>query len=153
MIEIPKLQKLMRKIEAKHGPFTLFALLMREESPGGWDLVVAARWLERGKFKALEEFAREVADIFGVEHIGQILPLSRIVTLNRDDPALHAILDEVGRVSRPVEKQGHNLFGLPVEHAYVLKATPGVRVGAIAASAIHDGADNMRAKGTRGSRR
>src|SRR5438552_8807268 len=130
MIEIPKLLKLMRKIEAKHGPFALFGLLMREDSPGTWDLVVAAPWLERGKLKALGEFGKEISDFFGVEHIG-VLSLSRIVTLNRHNPALQAILDEVGPVSRPVERQGYNLFGLPVERAYILKAQRVVRVGDI----------------------
>lgn len=107
---------------------------------GAGTLVVAAPWLERGKFEALADFAKDTSEIFGVEHIGRISSPSRIVTLNGDNPALHAILDEVGTVSRPVERQGHDLFGLPVEHAYTLKATHGV--GDFAGSAAHRGADS-----------
>ena len=120
MIEIPKLRKLMKKIEAQQGRFVLFGLFMREDSPGNWDLVLAAPWLERGKLKALGKFVQEMSDTFGQE---QVMSLSRIVTLNSDDPSLHAILNDIGSVSRPVERQGHSLFGLPVEHAYILRAT------------------------------
>ena len=120
MIEIPKLRKLMKRIEAQRGPFVLFGLFMREDSPGKWDLVLAAPWLERGRLKALGEFVKELSGTFGEE---DVLSLSRIVTLNSDDAALHAILNDIGSVTRPVERQGHSLFGLPVEHAYILRAT------------------------------
>ncbi len=120
MIEIPKLRKLMRRIEAQRGPFVLFGLFQREDSPGKWDLVLAAPWLERGKLKALGEFVKEMSDTFGEE---QVLSLSRIVTLNSNGPVLHAILNDIGSVTRGVERQGHSLFGLPVEHAYILRAT------------------------------
>lgn len=120
MIETEKLRKLMDKIEAQRGRFTLFGLFMREESPGKWDLALSAPWLEQGKLKALGEFVKEMSDNLGEE---QVLSFSRIVTLNRDDPTLHAILEEVGGMRKPIERQGRNLFGLPIEHAYILRAT------------------------------
>ena len=119
MIPISELQKLMRKLESQKGRFTLFGLFLREDSPGTWDLVVAAPWLEHGKLKALREFARELSNTFGQ---AQILSFSGIVTLNHRDPALRAILKDVGSVREPVERRGHSLFGLPVEHAFILRA-------------------------------
>ena len=91
---------------------------MREDSFGLWDLVVSAPWLEEGRLKALREFAKALASVMGRE---AMLTFSRIVTLNRDEPALRAIVDEVEEASLPFSKQGHNLFGLPIEDAYILR--------------------------------
>lgn len=92
---------------------------MREDSPGLWDLVVAAPWLEAGKLKALGEFVKEMSETFGE---AEVLSFSHVVTLNHDDPSLLAILREVGTLRKPLEKEGHDLFGLPVEHAVILRA-------------------------------
>src|SRR5229473_2174665 len=119
MIETEKLQKFMKQMEARKGRFTLFGLFLREDSPGLWDLVLAAPWLENGKLKALGEFVQKMSDAFGQE---EVMYFSRIVTLNHDDPSLRAILSEMGSVKKPVEKQGHDLFGLPIEHAVILRA-------------------------------
>jgi hypothetical protein len=52
----------------------------------------------------------------------EVMSFSRIVTLNHDDPALRAILSESASLKKPLEKQGHDLFGLPIEHAVILRA-------------------------------
>jgi hypothetical protein len=119
MIKIEKLQKLMKQIEARKGPFTLFGVFMREESPGLWDLVLSAPWLEAGRLKALEEFVEEMSEALGQD---EVMSFSRIVTLNHDDQALQDVLNEIGSPKKPLEMQGHNLFGLPVEHAVILRA-------------------------------
>jgi hypothetical protein len=116
---LSKLEEVADAVEAKRGPFALFGLFLREDSFGQWDLVVSAPWLEEGKLKALGEFVEILARVIGQE---AMLSFSRVVTLNRDEPALRAILDEVGEASLPLSKQGHNLFGLPIEDAYVLRA-------------------------------
>jgi len=120
MIETEKLQRFMKQMEARRGRFTLFGLFMREDSPGLWDLVLAAPWLENGKLKALGEFVQQMSKTLGQE---EVMSFSRIVTLNREDPALRAILSESASLKKPVEKQGHDLFGLPIEHAVILRAT------------------------------
>lgn len=119
MIKIEKLQKLMKQVEARKGPFTLFGVFMREDSPGLWDLVVSAPWLEAGRLKALGEFTEEMSKALGQD---DVMSFSRIVTLNHDDILLHEILSEVGSIRKPLSKQGHSLFGLPVEHAVILRA-------------------------------
>jgi hypothetical protein len=119
MIERTKLDRVLHAIEAQRGPFVLAGLFMREDAPGRWDLVVSAPWLQRGKLVALDDFVKRLSDALGQE---EVLSLSRVVTLNRKDPALKRILQELGSITQPVEKVGHNLFGLPVEHAYVLRA-------------------------------
>ena len=119
MIEIEKLQKFMKRVEARKGRFTLFGLFLREDSPGLWDLVLSAPWLENGKLKALGEFVERLSETFGQD---EVMLFSRIVTLNHDEPALRAILSEIGSIKRPLEKEGHDLFGLPIEHAIILRA-------------------------------
>ena len=120
MIQIEKLQKLMKRVEARKGPFTLFAVFMREDSPGLWDLVIAAPWMdEAGDLETLREFVNEMSDTFSRE---EVMSVSRVVPLNRDDAALRDILREVGTLKKPLEKQGRDLFGLPVEYALILRA-------------------------------
>ena len=121
MIPISELESLMKKIEVRRGPFTLFGLFLREDSPRAWDLVVAAPWLQRGKLKALSQFVQELTKTFG--HAEVLESFSRIVTLNQGDRALRAILDDVGPVRHPVERRGQNLYGLLVEHAHILRAS------------------------------
>ena len=84
-----KLEEAVETIEKTHGPFALFSLLLREDSPNKWDLVVSAPWLEEGKLKALRDFVGELNQTISEE---ELLNLSRIITLNHTDPALDAIL-------------------------------------------------------------
>jgi len=119
MIPTDKLRQFMEQVEAQKGRFTLFGVFMREDSPGRWDLVVSAPWLEAGKLKALGEFAEKMSKEFGLE---EVMSFSRIVTLNRDDPVLQAILTKVAPVKKLWKKQERNLFGLPLEHAVILRA-------------------------------
>ena len=119
MIDPTKLDQVLDSLETEHGPFVLAGLFMREDSPGLWDLVVSAPWLQRGKLAALEKFVKRLSNSLGQE---EVFRLSRIVTLNRTDPALKRILHEIGNITRPVEKVGQNLFGLPLAQAYIFRA-------------------------------
>lgn len=119
MIPTDELIQFMKRVEAWKGRFTLFGVFMREDSPGPRDLVISAPWLEEGKLKALGEFVKNMSDEFGQDNV---MSFSRIVTLNHDNPALQAILNEAAPVEEPLEKQGPSLFGLPVEHAVILRA-------------------------------
>lgn len=119
MIERTKLHRVLQSIEARHGPFVFAALFKREDLPTLWDLVVSAPWLPRADLPALDRVAKPVSKALRPKELHS---LSRIVTLNRDDPVLKRILKELGPVHKPVEKVGRNLFGLPVEQAYVFRA-------------------------------
>lgn len=114
-----KLEATAETIEKRHGPFTLFGLFLREDSPNKWDLVVSAPWLEEGKLKALREFVGELNQTISEE---DLLNLSRIITLNQSDRALEAILHQVPRMWGTVELHGSDLFGLSISHAYIMRA-------------------------------
>ena len=119
MIATSKLQKAMRDITATKGAFTLFGLFMRADAPGTWDLVVSAPWLEKGKLKALGEFAEMLAKAIGQSSLQQ---LSRIVTVNENDPALNAVLSAFSVDDGAVRIQRSNLFGLEIEDAIIFRA-------------------------------
>jgi hypothetical protein len=119
MIDIEKLRKVMNRVSAEKGNFVFFGLFLTEEAPDRWDLVVSAPWLEKGKLKALSEFIEILSSIVGQK---EVLSLSKIVTLNHDEPSLKAILKAVQVEDGPTVLQDNNLFGLEVKQAYILRA-------------------------------
>lgn len=119
MIQIDKLRRVMEEVSAEKGEFVLFGLFLREEAQDKWDLVMSAPWLEEGKLKALGEFVEKAASIVGEE---ELLTLSRIVTLNHDDPNLDAILEAVQVDNGPLELWNRDFFGLEIKHVYILRA-------------------------------
>jgi hypothetical protein len=116
---LPRLETIASAIEATRGPFTLFGLFMREDAGGKWELVAAAPWLERGKLVALGKLVEALSNELGTQ---AFLGFSRVVTLNHDDPILKAIVKEVRSHGLPFAQQGRQLFGLPLEEAYILRA-------------------------------
>ena len=119
MILTSKLRKAMRSISAEKGEFTLFGLFMRADTPGTWDLVVSAPWLEQGKLKALSEFTRLLSESVGEKSVRQ---LSRIVTLNQGDRGLNAVVSAFSVDDGELRVQRSNLFGLEIEDAIIMRA-------------------------------
>lgn len=119
MIELEKLRKVMKELAEERGEFTLFGLFLREESPDKWDLVLSAPWLEEGKLKALGEFVERLSSVIGEEGV---LTLSRIVTLNRNDPTLNAILKALQIDDGSVLVRDSDFFGVQIKEAHVLRA-------------------------------
>lgn len=136
MIAVSSLRKAMHEIAAKKGDFTLFGLFMRSDAPGTWDLVVSAPWLEEGKLKATNEFAKLLADSIG-EHA--LRNFSRIQTVGSDNPALESILTAFSVDDGEVRIQKSNLFGLEIEDAIILRAKK-PQPGALPDSALHPSA-------------
>ena len=119
MIQIEKFRRVMEEVSAERGEFVFFGLFLREEAPGTWDVVISAPWLGAGKLKTLGEFVEKVTAIVGKQ---ELLTLSRIVTLNHDDPNLEAVLKAVQVDNGPLELWHPDFFGLDIKHAYILRA-------------------------------
>lgn len=119
MIDLGKLREVMNDVSKDRGPFTLFGLFLRDEAPDKWDLVISAPWLEEGKMKALGEFVEKLSSALGEQ---EVLSLSRIVTVSRDDPGLQAILRAVQVEDGPVLVRDSNFFGLQIKEAHILRA-------------------------------
>lgn len=118
-IDKGKLSQLMDEVSAEKGEFTLFGLFERDEAPDKWELVVSSPWLEEGKLKALGEFVQKLKSAIGRK---QMLSLSRVVTLNADEPALEAVLKAVEVEHGMEELHDSELSGLKFKHAYIFRA-------------------------------
>ena len=121
MIAIDRLRQAMRDIAKKKGDFTFFALFMRTDAPGTWDLVVAAPWLEKGKLKALSEFTQLLTQSIGENTLRQ---LARVVTISELDPRLKDIVSKFSVDDGDISIQSSDLFGLDIEEAIILRARP-----------------------------
>lgn len=130
MIKLELLRKVMNEISAEKGEFTLFGLFLREDSMDKWDLVVSAPWLQKDKLKGLGEFVEKMSSITGEK---EFLNLSRIVTLNQDDPSLAAIIKAATINDGLAEMHGANLFGLAIKQAYILHSKRPVELPQMAA--------------------
>ena len=122
MIATDRLRQAMRDIAKKKGDFTFFALFLRTDAPGTWDLVVAAPWLEKDTLKTLSEFTRLLTQSVGENTLQQ---LARVVTISELDPRLRDIVSKFP-VDNGVEHsiQSTDLFGLDIEEAIILRAKP-----------------------------
>ncbi|TYT75522.1 hypothetical protein [Desulfobotulus mexicanus] len=115
--QIEKFQKAEKSLSESKGPFELFALFLREDSPERWDLLISAEWARANKKASIntiiEEIRKELSD-------PELLMLSRIVILDRDDEALKAI-HRAGWVEHGLaEISDSNFSGLAIKHAYLI---------------------------------
>ena len=114
------LRKAVREITAQKGDFTLFALLMRADAPGTWDLVVSAPWLQSGKLKATGEFIRRLTTSIGEEALQQF---SRVVSLDKDAAEVRFLVENFPTFNDEIlEVQSTDLFGLQIQAATIFRA-------------------------------
>jgi len=118
MRELVEKFKQLEKIMAKEkGPFDLFALFLREDAPGKWDIVVAAKWIEKSK----EAAYKYIADIVQKELSGEeLLKLSRISIIDESNPALEVVQKAMQIEHGIAEIKDSNFFGLQIKHAYLI---------------------------------
>jgi len=129
-------------IAAKKGEFTLFALLMRADAPGTWDLVVSASWLESGNLKATREFVRLLAQSMGEESLHQF---SRVVALDSNDAPARFILENLPVEDDELRVQSTDLLGLQIQEAIILRAKkPRPSPAALPNRALHPPAQKTR---------
>lgn len=85
---IENTRQLGRELSAEKGPFSLFALLLREDAPGKWDLVVSAPWVGADRGTALRLVSAKVKQDLAP---AELLAISRIVIVEPDSPEVQAI--------------------------------------------------------------
>jgi hypothetical protein len=114
---IDKFTELESHIAEEKGPFVLFALFMREDAPGRWDLMVSAPWAGDDRESVVEYFVSQIKSRLGVQ---SLISLSRIVVIDPQEAGVQtfnrAIQVEHGRV----ELRDTNIFGQDVKHAYII---------------------------------
>jgi hypothetical protein len=112
-----RFRKVESRIAEEKGAFVLFALLMREDAPDRWDLVVAAPWVGEDKHGAVDYFVEEIKSQLGAP---DLTSLARIVVLDPEDAAVQALNRAVQIEHGGVEIRDSSFFGLPVRHAFII---------------------------------
>jgi hypothetical protein len=112
-----KFRALESRIATEKGGFTLFALLMREDVPDRWDLMVSAPWVGADKRAAVDYLVNQIKVQLGQQ---DLTSLARIVVVDPQDSAVKAFNGLVDTEHGGVEVRDSNLFGLPVKHAFII---------------------------------
>ena len=116
-VVVEKLLKVERQIAGERGPFSLFALFLREDAQDKWDLVASAPWLEKNKQEAFAFLADQIRSSLAPD---ELLTLSRIVLVEHNDPALDAIHNALKAEHGIIEVKDSSFFGLDIKHAYII---------------------------------
>ena len=115
-----KIKGAIERAAAKRGGVDFAAVVLRENSPNRWDIVLAAPWLERKERAALDLFFDELQRSLKMPEFIQI---SRIVLLDRIDPSRDPIPPsvpvgtDIGRATGP-----GRFLGVEARDAYFLIA-------------------------------
>ena len=117
MININKYTEVERELAETYGPFGLFALFLREDSAGRWDVLVSSDWIEDNKQRAMNLIAEKLKEKLDTE---ELISISRIVLIEDSNPALSAFQSEMNIERGNIEVKDSNLFGLPIKHAHII---------------------------------
>jgi hypothetical protein len=114
-----KLRDLEKRLSAKKGEFSLFALFLREDAPDVWDLVVSADWIEKDQPAALQDIAKQVQKTLGPDEITKV---SRVVIIDKANPALSAVSSVIAIEHGLAEVANNNFFGMAIKQGYIITA-------------------------------
>jgi hypothetical protein len=105
-------------VSAEKGDFTLFGLFLREGSPGRWDLLVSAKWIDADEHEAIRTFA----DLLQ-QHLTrqQLLVFSHIHPVRTQaNDFLQALQRKVGNVEHGLVEVRGEIAGMLIEQGYVI---------------------------------
>ena len=114
---VEKLASLERDVSGEKGDFSLFALLLREDALGKWDLLASAPWMQIDKKEALKYLVEKIGSYLDPD---EFLVLSRVVPIEEGNPGLKAIHDAFRTRHGRIEVQESILFGLPIKRAIII---------------------------------
>ncbi len=115
-----KIKNAIKRAATERGGVDFAALVLRENSPNRWDVVLAAPWLARKDRATLDLFSKELRRSLKMPEFIQI---SRIVLLDHIDPsrepvpAIVPVADDLGRAAGP-----GRFLGVEAKDAYFLIA-------------------------------
>lgn len=117
-----KLTQVERDLAEEKGQFLLFALFLREDAPNLWDLIVSASWIIKNKKQSIKYIFDRIKQELKVE---ELLKLSRIVVIEKDNLALEALQRNFHVEHGILEIQDSNFFGLQIKHGYIITSRRG----------------------------
>jgi hypothetical protein len=117
---IQKMIKIEKSLAHQKGDFRLFALFLREESPGKWDVLVSAKWIDANKRQALKIITEQLTTQLNKE---ELISLSRVVVINKDNEALSAVSQFIPIKNQVAEIHEKNFFGLDIKQAFLISSS------------------------------
>lgn len=114
---LEKLRRLEKAASRKKGQFELFALFLRLGSPRQWDILVSAPWITRNKKEGLRYLSNLVQQYLDTDELHRV---SRIAIIEDSMPELQAFQRAIKNEHGVAELVNCNLFGMEVEHAYLI---------------------------------
>ncbi|MEK8020408.1 MAG: hypothetical protein VSS75_026365 [Candidatus Parabeggiatoa sp.] len=117
---IQKMLKIEKNLVRQKGYFQLFALFLREGSPGKWDVLVSAKWIDADKQQALKIITEQLTTKLNKD---ELISLSRVVVINKDNeeiPAINQLISETNQVTEIYEK---HFFGLDIKQAILIPSS------------------------------
>lgn len=115
--QIEKLQNVEKSLSESKGQFELFALFLREDSPNKWDLLISADWAIADKKASINIIIEEIRKVLSDK---ELLMLSRLIILDKNDAALRAIHKAMHVEHGLAEISDSNFLGLSIKHAFLI---------------------------------
>jgi hypothetical protein len=116
---IQKMVKIEKYLANQNGDFRLFALFLREGSPGKWDVLVSARWIDANKQQALKIITEQLTTKLNKN---ELMSLSRVVVIKNDNEALTAINKFMPLKNGITETHDNHFFGLDIKQAFLISS-------------------------------
>ncbi len=115
---LKKLKIIESETSAERGSYELFALFLRDNSPGKWDILVSADWIDNNnKGEALEYLGQKIKSLLNTD---ELLQISHIVIIENDDPRLSNLQKKISVEHGFVELKNTTIFGLQIERAFFI---------------------------------
>lgn len=106
-----------KELSDERGEFNLFALLLREDAPSRWDLVISAPWTADDPKAPLKYVVGEIKS-----HVrgNELVNLSRVVLLKPSDKAVKRFNKAFSVRHGSIEVRDSELFGMSIRHGYII---------------------------------
>ncbi|RKZ39811.1 MAG: hypothetical protein DRQ49_10310 [Gammaproteobacteria bacterium] len=112
-----KMLKIEKYLASQKGEFKLFALFLREGSPGKWDVLVSAGWIDANKQQALKIITEQLTTKLNKK---ELISLSRVVVISQDNEALSTINQFMPVGNQIAEIHDKTFFGLDIKQAFFI---------------------------------
>ena len=114
---VEKFRDLEKEIADEKGDFRLFALVLREEAPNRWDLLVSAPWANDDPIEPLKYLADQIKSRVKAR---DLINLSRIIVLRPSEESVKRLNREFSVKHGKVEVRDTELLGRPIKQAFIL---------------------------------
>ena len=117
MIDLDKFITIEKELAQENGSFDLFALFLREDSIGKWDILVASDWLQKDQRKSMRLITKKLRDQLSKN---ELINVSRVVIISEDNPGFDDFSQAIDSEDEVTEVKNTIFFGLPIKHAFVI---------------------------------